>query len=77
MDEALTCWYQNLCYVFLYVIQLHISCVSQLLYVIEDQSDMVDNGDPYDIVYLDLKEAYDQVTHRILAVIFEFYGIAR
>ena len=29
----------------------HRSCVTQLLHVVEDLSDMLDNGDPYDIIY--------------------------
>ena len=33
----------------------HGSCVTQLLHVVEDLSDMFDNGDPYDIIYLDFK----------------------
>ena len=34
----------------------HRSCVTQLLHVVEDLSDMFDNGDPFDIIYLDLKK---------------------
>ena len=34
----------------------HRSCVTQLLHVVEDLSDMFDNGDPYDIIYLDSKK---------------------
>ena len=29
------------------------SCVTQLLNVIKDLSEMSDNGDPYDIIYFD------------------------
>ena len=29
----------------------HRSCVTQLLHVVEDLSNMLDNGDPYDIIY--------------------------
>ena len=54
----------------------HISCVTQLLHVVEDLSDMFDNGDPCDIIYLDIKQAFDQVSHKRLAVKFESYGIA-
>ena len=46
----------------------HRSCVAQLLHVVEDLSDMFDNGDPFDIIYLDLKKAFDQVSHERLAV---------
>ena len=46
----------------------HTSCVTQFLRVVEDLSDMFDNGDPFDIIYLDLRKAFDQVSHRRLAV---------
>ena len=36
----------------------HRSCVAQLLHVVEDLSDMFDNGDPFDIIYLDLKKPF-------------------
>ena len=31
----------------------HKSYVTQLLHVVEDLSDMFDNGDPYDIIHFD------------------------
>ena len=34
----------------------HRSCVTQLLHVVEDLSNMFDNGDPYDIIYPDFKK---------------------
>ena len=37
---------------------------------------MFDNGDPYEIIYLGFKKAFDQVTHKRLAVKLESYGIA-
>ena len=36
---------------------------------------MFDNGDPFDIIYLDFKKAFDQVSHKRLAVKLESYGI--
>ena len=36
-----------------YGFRKHRSCVTQLLHVVEDLSDMFDNGDPLDIIYLD------------------------
>ena len=33
----------------------HRSCFTQLLHVVEDLSDMFDNGDPFDIIFLTLK----------------------
>ena len=54
----------------------HRSCVIQLLHVVQDLSDMFDKGDPYKIIYLDLKKAFDQVTPERLDVKLESYGIA-
>ena len=53
----------------------HRSCVTQLLHVVEDLPDVFDNGDPYDIFYLDFIKAFDQVSHKRLAVKLESYGI--
>ena len=36
---------------------------------------MFDNGDPFDIIYLDFKKAFDQVSHKRLAVKLASYGI--
>ena len=49
------------------------SCVTQLQHVVEDLCDMFDNVDPYHIIYLDFKKAFDQVSHKILAVKLELY----
>ena len=48
----------------------HRSCVTQLLHVVEDMSDMFDNGYPFDIIYIDLKKAFDYVSHKRLTVKF-------
>ena len=53
----------------------HRSCVTQLLHVVEDLRDMLDNGDSFDIIYLGSKKAFDQVSHRRLAVRLESHGI--
>ena len=37
---------------------------------------MFDNGDPFDIIYPDFKKAFDQVSHKRLAVKLESHGIA-
>ena len=37
---------------------------------------MFDNGDPFDIIYLDFKKVFDQVSHKRLAVKLESYCIA-
>ena len=54
---------------------INIDVVTQLLHVVEDLSDMFDNGDPYDIIYLDFKKAFDQVSHKRLAAKIESHGI--
>ena len=53
------------------------SCVTRLLHVVEDLSDMFDNHDPYDVIYLDYKKTFDQVSHRRLAVKLESYDKTR
>ena len=53
----------------------HRSCVTQLLHVVEDLSYIFDNGDPFDIIYLDFTKGFDQVSHKTLAVKLESYGI--
>ena len=47
-----------------------------MLHVVEDLSDIFDNGDPYDIIYLDFIKAFDQISHKRLAAKLESYGIA-
>ena len=46
-----------------------------MLHVVEDLSDIFNNSDPFDIIYLDLKKAFDQVSHKRFAVKLESYGI--
>ena len=53
----------------------HRSCFTQLLHVVEDLSNMFNNSDPFDIIYLDFKKAFDQVSHKRLAVKLESNGI--
>ena len=38
------------------------------LHAVEDQGDMFDNGDPYDIIYLDFRKALGQFSHSRFAV---------
>ena len=40
--------------VILSMVFINRTCITQLMHVVEDLSDMFDNGDPYDIIYLDL-----------------------
>ena len=44
----------------------HISCITQLLEVMEDFTKFVDNKNDIDIIYLDFQKAFDQVPHRRL-----------
>ena len=53
----------------------HRSCVTQLLEVMEDFTDMVEKGDSYDVIYLDFRKAFDQVPHLRLLKKLEAYGI--
>ena len=38
------------------IVFINMEVVTQLLHVVEDLSDMLDNGDPYDIIYFDLEK---------------------
>ena len=51
------------------------SCVLQLLDVMEDWSNYIDNGIPFDIVYLDFAKAFDTVPHQRLIKKLSSYGI--
>ena len=42
------------------------SCVTQLLEVMEDFTQLIDNGYPVDVVYLDFKKSVDTVPHQRL-----------
>ena len=55
---------------------VNIEVVTQLLHVVEDLSDMFDNGDLFDIISLDLKKAFDQVSHKRLDIKLESYVIS-
>lgn len=51
------------------------SCVTQLLLVMEEFSDMMDKGQDIDVVYLDFKKAFDSVPHERLLQKLAAYGI--
>ena len=42
------------------------SCVTQLLEFLEEITEVVDNGDEVDIIYLDFCKAFDKVPHKRL-----------
>ena len=51
------------------------SCVTQLLLAIEDWSSMVENGEPVDVLYLDLAKALNTVPPKRLLKKVEAHGI--
>ena len=51
------------------------SCTTQLLQVINDFTNYIDEGTPFDTIYLDCKKAFDSVLHNRLLVKFRSYGI--
>ena len=53
----------------------HISCITQLLEVMEDFTKFVDNKNDIDIIYLDFQKAFDQVPHRRLLHKLNYLGI--
>ena len=51
------------------------SCTTQLLEVMDDFSKYIDNGQAFDVIYLDFKKAFDSVPHERLLVKLKSYGI--
>ena len=51
------------------------SCTTQLLEVINDFTNYMDDGTPFDTIYLDFKKAFDSVHHSRLLVKLRSYGI--
>ena len=42
------------------------SCLTKIVFILEDVTKWVDEGSPVDIIYLDLKRAFDKVPHQRL-----------
>ena len=51
------------------------SCVTQLLYVMENFTQYFDEGIPIDVLYLDFRKAFDSVPHERLLTKIEAYGV--
>ena len=51
------------------------SCMTQLLVVLEIWTEMLDDGDPVDAIYLDFRKAFDSVPHQRLLGKLKAYGI--
>ena len=51
------------------------SCVSQLLHVLDDFTRYIDEKQPFDVFYLDIKKAFDTVPHRRLLAKIWSYGV--
>ena len=51
------------------------SCTTQLLEVMDKFSTYVDNGQDFDVIYLDFKKAFDSVPHERLLIKIKSYGI--
>ena len=51
------------------------SCSTQLIEVMEEITELLDNGYPVDIIYLDFRKAFDSVPHNRLLMKIKSYGI--
>ena len=52
------------------------SCITQLLEVMEDLTNMIENRNTIDIIYLDFRKAFDTVPHERLLLKLKSYGIS-
>ena len=51
------------------------SCLTNLLEFLEDVTDLIDEGEPVDIIYLDFQKAFDKVPHKRLLQKVKALGI--
>ena len=52
------------------------SCLTNLLSFLEDFTKAIDEGKPFDVIYLDFSKAFDKVPHKRLLHKIEFHGIS-
>lgn len=50
-------------------------CITQLLLCLEDWTNMMENGESFDIIYTDFSKAFDSVAHERLLLKLEDVGI--
>ena len=62
-------------YIFLHWIPHTNSCLTNMLCFLEDVTKWVDEGSPVDIIYLDLKKAFDKVPRQRLLLKLKAHGI--
>ena len=51
------------------------SCLTKIVRFLEDVTKWVDEGSPVDLIYLDLKRAFDKVPHQRLLLKLKAHGI--
>jgi hypothetical protein len=51
------------------------NCITQLLLCLEEWTNMLENGDTFDVIYTDFSKAFDSVAHERLLVKLENMGI--
>ena len=51
------------------------NCVTQLLLCLEEWTQMIQNGEAFDVIYNDFSKAFDSVAHERLMVKLENLGI--
>ena len=51
------------------------SCLTNMLYFLEDVTKWAEEGSPVDIIYLDFQKAFDKVPHQRLLLKLKAHGI--
>ena len=52
------------------------SCLTILLLFLEDVTKAIDEGNPWDMIYLDLSKAFDKVPHKRLLQKIKSHGVS-